>query len=388
MNKILIVDSNQTNIDIITNLLDSANCKVYPALTGKIALAKAKMINPDLIVTDSDLLDLSGYDLCKELKSTPETKNCLVLIMILVETRSNILKALNSGTDDYIPKNFDKTIFISKIKSLLRISHLNDKISKQYNELKERDELLSFQLKTAQKVQRSIIKEFNENILGIQLVSKYLPALDIGGDFLKVKQIDKENIGVILGDVSGHGISAALLTSMLCMMYDSLAEKYTSPKELLNAMNAQFCKSFDTSETQVYACIFYAVINTEKKIITYSNAGQSFPIYANFNDGTVEELQLGGIPVGMLTDTIYDECKKEYSSNDVLIIHTDGLSDCLYKSDTETFTSKLGNIILYSAMEETNMEEVANSVLGTFCKYDEEKKYEYDDVSIILCKFP
>ena len=372
---------------MIKALLESADCKVYKAKSGRIALATVKMVSPDLVITDSDLADMSGYDFCKELKNMPESRNCLVLTMILIETRSNILKALNSGTDDYIAKSFNKTIFISKINSLLRIGHLNDKIRSQYNQLKERDEQLSFQLKTARKVQRSMIRDINEEISGVSIISRYLPALDIGGDFLKLKKIDDTHISVVLGDVSGHGISAALLTSMLCMIYDSLAYKYIHPKDILSAMNTQFCESFDSQDIQVYACVFCAVIDTEEKRITYANAGQSFPLYVDLGSETSEELQLGGIPVGMLPDTTYDERTKSYSRGDMLIMHTDGLSDCLYKSDTEIFTDKLKSIMMYSASEYVPLENVAENITNTFYRYDEEKKYENDDVSVIICRF-
>lgn len=387
MDKLLLVDQNEKNIDLISQFLSTSDYGLYTASTGKIAIAKIKMLKPDLIIIDSDLPDISGFDVCKTIKSDPETKYCLVLLMISVETKDSILRSLHSGSDDYIIKNFDSTILLSKVKSLLRIKHLSDRITTQYSELKEKNELINLQLKTARKVQQSIIREIDARINKTHIISKYLPAIEIGGDFFDAKRLDNSHIGIILGDVSGHGISSALLTSMLGMMFNTLVYNYTNPDELLMAMNSQFYNIFEGSDNQMFACVFYAIIDVSKNTILYSNAGQSFPMYLKSSNSTARELQLGGIPIGVMDNTTYENALLSYESGDYLFLHTDGLSDLFYKDNPEEFTKKLKETLIKAT--ETHPEalpEIIDSVLDQFYDVNLPNKYETDDVSIILCK--
>lgn len=386
MDKVLIVDENERNLDLICKLLSGNDFRIYTATGGKTALAKIKILIPDLIILNSDLNDMSGFDVCKDTKFDKETKYCLVLLMLEAETKDYVLRSLHSGADDYIPKNFDSTILISKIKSLLRVKHLSDRISAQYNELKEKTALLDFQLKTARKVQRSIIKDINSKVGELEIKSRYLPALEIGGDFFDAKMLDEHRIGIVLGDVSGHGISAALLTSMLGMMFNTLVYQYDEPNRFLNAMNKQFCDIFKGSDNQMYACVFYAIVDMENKEVTYSNAGQSFPILVKTKEDKAVELQLGGVPVGMLNDTVYSNDKISYENGDYLFFNTDGLSDFYYKDNPMEFTEKLKSALVFYAQAQEELSQIIDYILDMFYSYDENKKYETDDVSIIMCK--
>lgn len=387
MDKLLIVDKNEKNLDLISNLLSDANYSIYTAQTGKIAKAKIKMLQPDLILLDSDLIDMSGFDVCKAIKSEQETKYCLVLMILSVETKDYILRALHVGADDYLIKNFDRTILLSKVKSLLRVKYLSDRITTQYSELKEKNELLNFQLKMAKQVQRSMIKEIDTSLGNIQIMSKYLPALDIGGDFFDAKLIDENHVGIILADVSGHGISAALLTSMLGLMFNTLLNNFSKPNEFLMAMNDQFCSIFDGSNTQMYACVFYAIFDIQEKKMLYSNAGQSYPLFYHAEDNHTSELQLGGVPIGVLPNTSYINKSIRYNSGDYIFFHTDGLSDFYYKDKPEEFSEKLREIFIYCIENTPNdLSLIIENVLKEFYEYNEEKKFQYDDVSLILCK--
>lgn len=387
MDKLLIVDQNQQIVDLIGKLLSEVNYDIYTANSGKTALAKINMIKPDLILMDTDLYDISGFDVCKTLKSNNETKYILVLMLISVETKDYILRSVHSGADDYITKNFDSTILMSKVNSLLRVKHLSDRINTQYLELKEKNNLIEFQLKMARQVQRSIIRDINFSLDGLNVISKYLPALEIGGDFYAVTSLDETHVGIILGDVSGHGISAALLTSMLNMMFTNLSNKYDKPNELLIAMNKQFYNIFENSNNEMYACVFYAIIDISKLNVIYSNAGQAYPVFVNSQNNTAEELVLGGIPIGLMEETIYENKTFNYHHGDLLFMHTDGLSDFLYKDNPKEFTHKLKNELQTCALETDKISDIIETVLNEFYQYNESKKYENDDVSIILCRF-
>lgn len=387
MDKLLVVDEDEQSIDIFEKVLSVQNFEIYTASTGATAITKAKMLKekPDLIILNISLPDMSGFDVCRLLKSDPETKYILVLMVVSHESRDYVLRTLHVGADDYITRPFDNAILLSKVKSLLRVKHLSDRLNNQYVELKEKTDLLDFQLKMAMHVQRSIIKEHDEDINGVRVISKYMPALDIGGDFYDVVRLDEDNIAVVIGDVSGHGISAALLTSMINMMFKTLVEKYTQPNLLLFQMNNQFFSVFRESNHEMYAGVFYAIIDTKNKEIRYANAGQTFPLYVNGKTKKAEELELGGIPVGLMKNTTYEFKTIEYGGGDLLLFHTDGLSDYFYKDRPDKFTFEIKQI-LEEGIENDTPNDIIDLVLASFYDYNNDKKFESDDVSIILCR--
>ncbi len=387
MDRILVADGNKQTVDLISKMLFNSSYEIYTASSGNIALAKIEMFKPDLIIIDTEFSDISGFDICKKIKSSAETNYIPVLMMIAVETKDILLRCVYSGVDDYISKIFDGTIFIAKIKSLLRVKHLSDHIKTQYKELKEKNEVIEFQLKMARQVQRSIIRKIDMTINGTKILSKYLPALEVGGDFFSVNEIDDNHIGLVIGDVSGHGISAALLTATISMMFDTMASKHSMPNQLLKDMNDQFCRIFKHTGNEMYVCMFYAIVDTANYTITYSNAGQVYPIFVDSEKDDVYELEIGGIPIGLMSESSYEVRKTEYSPGDYLFFHTDGLSDFFYKKEPDKFSDRIKDCL----KENTNsygdsLSDIIEGVLNEFYDYEDKNKFEKDDISIILCK--
>ena len=385
MDKLLIINSDDTTKDLMYDILCDSDFELYTASNGKIALLKIPELKPDIVILYSDLSDMSGFDICKRIKDDEHMKYTMVLLVLSLETNSYIKRALHAGADDYISTDTSPTILLAKLNSFVRMKHLNDKINEQYNQLKEKDKLINFQLRMAQKVQRSIIREIDTKVGEIHITSKYLPVLEIGGDFFDVKQIDDNHIGIILGDVSGHGISAALLTSMLNMMFSSLYMTYKKPNELLAAMNSQFCSIFYGSDTQMYACIFYAIADLAENRIVYSNAGQSFPIYVSQETQEAFQLELSGTPIGILSDTKYSNNTISYNNGDTLFLHTDGLTDFSYKDRPEEFDDELKKLLIECMQENYSTEMTIDAILHKFYSFDNSKKFESDDVSMLLC---
>lgn len=387
MDKVLIVDGSVQSTDLISQSLRPAGYEVYTSESGLNALAKAQLFKPDLMIIDVNLPDISGYDLCKRVKNNQETQFVLVLFLSSIETKEMRIRALEIGGDDFMTKNFDAFILLAKVKSLMRVKHLSDQVKQKYTELEEKNNILDRQLKMAQQVQHALIPDINLDFHGVRFFSRYMPALDIGGDFYDVLPINENCISVVMGDVSGHGISAALLTTMLSMMCRTLAARYFNPDQLLFYLNNEFCKIFQNNDSEMYVCVFYAVIDTRKRKIYYSNAGQALPVFASLRDHVAFELDCVGIPIGMMPDSQYDFKTLRYHENDLLLFHTDGLADGFFKENPDNFLEKLKEILLDVKPEDPSY-EIVEQVLYSFYNYgaSESEKYGMDDVSVVICR--
>lgn len=387
MDRILIVDSAVQNTDLMSECLSGADYETMTAESGLNAMAKIEAFKPDLVIIEAELQDMSGFDVCKKIKSNPATLYILVLIISQSSSTDSRMRAVLVGADDFMEKTFDSFILISKVKSLLRLKYLSEQLKQKYIELEEKNSILDFQLKMSKSVQRSMLPKINFTFNHVHFYSKYLPAMDIGGDFYDVIQIDENRVSVVIGDVSGHGIAAALLTSMLNIMIRNLVPKYSSPDQLLFYLNNEFYKIFEHGGNEMYACVFYAVIDTKEETIYYSNAGQQLPIYVDAMQNKAYELDSSGLPIGLIKNSQYEFKTMSYNPWDMLMFHTDGLADVFYKEDPDEFSARIKETLLEHIALQNPM-DVVNIVLSSFYNYDatDNEKMEMDDVSIILCK--
>jgi len=386
VNKILVVDQTAVS-DLISQCLSNTDSQIFTAESGVNALAKVALFSPDAVIIDVDLPDISGYDVCKRIKRNPETQYVMILIVSALETRESRLRAIEAGADDYIEKNFDSHVLISKINSLLRVKHLSDQLKQKYIEIEEKNRILELQLKMGKQVQRSLIPDVDMTFQGVKLLSHYMPAMDIGGDFYDVIKLTDKSVAVVIGDVSGHGISAALLTAMLHLMIRNIASRYYNPDQFLYFLNNEMCKIFESSASEVYATVFSAVVDTKERKVYYSNAGHTYPIYLDAQNLTIAELDVSGVPIGLMADSRYEFRSLEYHDDDMIIFYTDGLSDIFYKDSPDEFKKKIGDILL-DVFTAENLGDVMEILLNSFYNYNatDAEKLEMDDVSLVLCK--
>ncbi len=387
MDKILIVDSSTQSTELMLQCLSTNWYEIYTSENGINALAKISLFKPDLIIIDVNLPDISGFEICKRVKANPDTQYIIFLFLCSFETTEMKIRALEVGADDFIEKSFDSFILISKVKSLLRLKHLSDQLKQKYLEIEEKNNLLNLQLKMSRQVQSAFLNDVDLAFNDIRIVSKYMPALDIGGDFYGVNKINDTCVSIVIGDVSGHGISAALLTSMLNMMSKNLSNRYFNPDQFLFYMNNEYCNVFSNNNSEMYACVFYAVIDTRAKKIYFSNAGQTLPIFVDAANENAVELEAVGLPIGLMRNSLYEFKVIEYKKGDMLLFHTDGLVDVYYKQETDEFTRKIKELLL-DAKSTEEPDEIIQLILNAFYNLDanETDKFQMDDVSLLLCK--
>lgn len=383
MDKILVVDDMQQNVMLMSSYLQSGGYNVISSNTGAGAIKTAQMMKPSLIVLDLIMPDMSGYDVCRLLKSNPDTRDIIILVVTAMDSKESRFRAFQMGADDYLTKPFDKDTLMAKVKSLSRVKELTDELEKQYSAMKEKNYQLELQLKMARQVQQALITQYKGEINGINVVSRYMPAMDIGGDYYEVCKLDDKTVGVFMADVSGHGISAALLTSMVKLMFKGNIFAASRPDILLARMNKEFCGIFGESDIDFYSCAFFASIDTQERKVTYSNAGHALPLRISISEG-ISEIELGGIPLGLMEAAEYTCGSYEYGEDESILFYTDGLSDSFYKDSPEDFLKYLRELLDTMAGEDP--EDIIGAITEHFYNYDESAQYENDDVSMILCK--
>jgi len=125
-NRILIVDDNEANRELLEAHLAGINAELAFAVDGEDALAKAESFKPDLVLLDVMMPKLSGFEVCKQLKSEPATRNIMILMVTALNELGDIERGVESGTNDFLSKPVNKIELLKRVENMLRLKGMND----------------------------------------------------------------------------------------------------------------------------------------------------------------------------------------------------------------------------------------------------------------------
>lgn len=192
------------------------------------------------------------------------------------------------------------------------------------DELDQKNKKITEELALANIIQNSLLPRHFPSDVPLNFSHKYIPHEYIGGDFFEILAVDKRHVGILIADVSGHGVASALITTMLKSVFLHAARDCLSPANVLTRLNAEFIESIHTEH---YITAFYSVIDTENLQMTYANAGHPRQILVR-NDAAPEFIGANGFFIGMFEQTAYEERTCTLRPGDRLINYTDGIIEC------------------------------------------------------------
>ena len=134
---VLLVDDNAQNLELLQAFLESLPVKIQTAIDGVDALEKVEQHNPDLILLDVMMPQMSGFQVCRRVKSEPKTRDIQVLMVTALNELGDIEQANECGTDDFVSKPVNKIELLTRVKSLLRVRHLKSELERALTYLHE-----------------------------------------------------------------------------------------------------------------------------------------------------------------------------------------------------------------------------------------------------------
>ncbi len=134
---VLVVDDNQQNLELLQAYLEDVDCQAVPAHDGLEALEIIAKEPPDLILLDVMMPKMSGFEVCKRIKNDPKTSDIPVIMVTALNEFGDIERAIDSGTDDFLSKPVNKLELLTRIKTMLKLKHLSDKLERTLAYLSE-----------------------------------------------------------------------------------------------------------------------------------------------------------------------------------------------------------------------------------------------------------
>jgi phosphoserine phosphatase RsbU/P len=179
------------------------------------------------------------------------------------------------------------------------------------------------EMSRAREIQQALLPKTLPQLPGVQIAGAWQPARAVGGDYFDVIRLDERRLGICIGDVSGKGITAALLMANLQAAFRAFATPEASPASVCAKLNAFLCGNVAPGK---FITFFYAVLDAEQRTLSYENAGHSPGLLVKTN-GQAELLRGGGAVLGMLPEWSYTDSTVKLDAGDHLLLFTDGITE-------------------------------------------------------------
>ena len=246
-----------------------------------------------------------------------------------------------------------------------------------------RRERLEGEFRIAADLQRTLLPETPPRVEGLTLIGWSQPSKDVGGDFYDFIEMPGGRVAVVLGDATGKGLSAALLSTECSSILRTLADQTTSPGELLYRTNNEFFKRIGA--THRFVTLFLMIIDPRRGTAVYASAGHPPPLLVNPGADTGRWLKSeAGYPLGIVYEASFSETEIALEAQDTIIIYSDGLTDAQNR-ENEMYGEDRIEKILRATADETG-EDVLRGLRDDAEKHMDGKD-PMDDMTIVVARF-
>ncbi|MEI6206675.1 MAG: SpoIIE family protein phosphatase [Desulfuromonadales bacterium] len=331
---ILVVDDDAFVAEMLAEILDSDGYQVETAEHGRDALAKLEGLPETcLVISDMNMPEMNGLELIEAIRK----RGSEVPIIILTGNSeiSVAISALDKGANDYLLKdeNINETIIIS-VKKVLEKQQLKLHNIQLMDNLARKNRAMEKEQMLASKVQANILP-IKLHLPGFQTGIYYRPSNQIGGDFFDALETHK-CIHFLIGDISGHSTSSALVMAVCNGMFRSLGQTMDSPLEIVTAANHMLCQML--MDSGMFLTLAYMTLDREKNVLSVVSAGHN-PLYL-FNGTHIETIESTGPVLGWDPDDTWEVPEFQFHQGSTLFLYTDGLVEAK-NSANEEFEARL-----------------------------------------------
>jgi serine phosphatase RsbU (regulator of sigma subunit) len=323
--RILLVEDDPA---ILRGLGDNLRAEAYDVLTAGDGETAYRLIcdqRPDLVVLDVMLPRLTGVEVCRRVRGEGVTTPILMLTAHGAE--SERVDGLEAGADDYVTKPFMLNELLARVRGLLR----------HRREWSAEREQLQRDVRTAAQVQQRLLPQSKPAAATIDCAGVCHAALGVGGDYYDFIELDAGRLGLVLADVAGKGITAALTMASLHAVVRTEAPRFADRcAELMAKLNLVL---YGTVQAGRYATVFYATYDDQRRQLTYVNAGHPPPLLLRFAPASAQPqvLALDACmpPIGLFPNTTATATTIPMERGDWLVMFSDGVSEAADARDRE-----------------------------------------------------
>jgi phosphoserine phosphatase RsbU/P len=343
----LIADDQPDVVEALRLLLKQEGYQIETANSPAAVLDNISAGEFDLLMMDMNYArdttsGQEGLDLLRRVRML----DCELPVVVMTAWGSVPLavEALRGGAQDFVEKPWDNSQLLSTVRRQM------DSSTAEREELRE-----------AAATQRALMPRNLPQIPDCHFSASWAPAGKVGGDYLDLIPLDEHRLGICVGDASGKGVSAALMTANLQAAVRALAPDAASTDSLSNRLNRMLCASTAPNK---FITLFYGVL--EGRRLTYTNAGHNAPMLVRVN-GEQQRLEVGGALLGVLRDWVYQQGEVTLAPGDRLVLFSDGITEAENsKSDQFGEERLLGILAAHRTLDATALRKKIIAAVADF----------------------
>jgi phosphoserine phosphatase RsbU/P len=323
--RILIVDDVKTNVDVLVQSLRN-DYKLSVALDGESALQQVEKTPPDLVLLDIVMPGIDGYEVCRRLRASEQTREIPIMFLSSLEDVQNKARGFELGANDYLTKPFEILEVKARVRSLVKAKAYADAVK----------EAMARDLAIAREIQMGILPSDLSPCTsgtGLDIHALLEPAQQVGGDLFEVLRASEDRVVVALGDVSGKGIPAALFMAVAITLVRSLARENREPEDILRRVNNELAAQNPRGMFVTLVCLAFD-LRTGR--VTSANAGHNSPVLAGPGKPPRLVLPSTGMVAGLFPGIEFSSESMQLEQDDMLILYSDGVTEA-FDAQEEAF---------------------------------------------------
>jgi sigma-B regulation protein RsbU (phosphoserine phosphatase) len=341
----LIVDDSSAQRKMLKVMLRKWNFEVIEAEDGMSALGLAQSRHIDFIISDWMMPGISGPDLCREIRALDQKNYIYFMLLTSKKSKEEVAAGLDAGADDFLSKPVDLGEMQARLRAGQRLLTMQDdlvdkntRITEAFDRLNAIYQSIDRDLKAAARLQKALIPERQTHCGPVKIGRIYQPSHHVGGDLIGFFKLSDSRIAAYAIDVSGHGVSSALMTARLSNFFNPQhLDENIAIRRLPNgeyaprdpaAITAELNDRLqDEADNDQYFTMIFADINLDSGMTRFCQAGQPHPAIIR-NTGEIEFAGTGGAPVGLIPDMEYETSVVQLDSGDRFMMYSDGITEC------------------------------------------------------------
>ena len=369
---VLLVDDAPANIQVVNAILKDTY-KIRIATNGAKALELAKATPPpDLILLDVMMPEMDGYEVCSRLKMEPLTRDIPVIFLTGQTEIEEETRGFQVGAVDYIHKPFSPAVVMARVQTHLVLRGIREQLTLQLQAIQK-------ELETARQIQLSILPAQIPRLEGLDIAARYIPMTSVAGDFYDFIVVDENRVGILIADVSGHGMPAALIASMIKIAFAAQVPHAADPAQVLSGLNQALCGKFEYH----FVTAAYVFVDMAKGTLTYAGAGHPPMLIWGASFPGVRDVEENGLFLGKFPWATYTSVQLDLGANDWCLLYTDGIPETMNHSDIEFGTERFREFL--AADQSSSADQLADNLLEELSRWAARGPGEEldDDITVV-----
>jgi phosphoserine phosphatase RsbU/P len=341
--RILVADDDAASRKLLIRILSRAGFACTEAPDGIEALKLLYADPPSLLLLDFDMPGMDGAEVLKQLRQDGNAAVAQIPAIMLTGhggEESEIL-CLEAGADDFVTKPINDAVLRARIDTQLRLRSMRSQLQMQNDELEAWRHNLERDLEAARLTQQSLIPQKPPVLPGWEIAACYRPVIQVGGDIYGWLRMADGRTLFWIADATGHGASAALLTTLAKLLFHHGTAENNEPAEIMKAVNNDFRSIFGARSFMTAMCVALDATTGRASVV---GAGHP-PLLVARTGGRTESIPSSAPPLGLLERSEFIETGVDLEPGDAFFLYTDGIYGSGHEENPRLSSKRLAEML-------------------------------------------